>query len=345
MTFIRNIWYVMAWTTDMEEGKPLGRTIIGEPVVVWRDSKGELVAMEDRCPHRHAALSLGRLEGDSIKCMYHGLTFSKEGECTNVPGSDKVPPNCTIKTYPVTEKDDWIWVWMGDPAKADESLIPEAFGLDNEKYKQIEGGLNYDANYQLINDNLADLSHVDFVHEKTLSVRVNNTFSKELWDIKAIEGGLYMTRWLHETIDESNPMQLDAWHTYHYMVPGLYLQKVFLYPAGTAKKCDFKAPPEDIPALIEQVDQQAVTPISETETQYLYAMGFNKAKAPPPAPGGGGEKTSVLTAAFLEDKEMIEAQQKIWNLTSPDKKKAFLPKDKAPSMFRKLIERRIAAET
>ncbi len=348
MTFIRNVWYVAAWTSEMEENKPLGRTIIDEPVVIWRDSSGKYIAMEDRCPHRHAALSLGRIEGDTIKCMYHGLKFSPSGECVEVPGSDIVPPNCSTKTFPVVEKYDWIWIWMGDPELADETTIPRAFGLDNDNYTMTEGSMNYEAHYELINDNLADLNHVDFVHEQTLGALSNKVFSNDFFKVEPIEGGLYFTRWVLTPIDDNSPKQYDLWITYRYMLPGLFLQEQYVYPPGTAKKLDFKAPPEgfDVPTLVETVDQQAVTPISETETRYLYAIGHNKKKAPPKgSPEDEKMLASIANAAFAEDRAMIESQQKIWNRTPQDKKKSFLPNDKAPSMFRKLVAKCIEEES
>jgi len=197
MPFIRNIWYVAAWSAEIEENKPLGRVVIGEPVVLWRGSDGKLIAMEDRCPHRHAPLSLGRVEDNTIKCMYHGLKFSKDGDCIDVPGSDIVPPNCTVQRFPLVEKDDWVWVWLGDPSLADEATIPEAFGIDNEKFIGLPGDhIKYAANYELVNDNLTDLSHLDFVHETTLGKMTGSIWSDDAPEVTKIDGGLRLERWM-----------------------------------------------------------------------------------------------------------------------------------------------------
>ncbi len=346
MAFIKNIWYVAAWNTEMEPGKILARTIIGNPIVFWRDSNGELIAMEDRCPHRHAALSLGRLEGDEIRCMYHGLKFNQSGKCSHVPGTDRIPPNSDVKTYPVVEKYDWFWVWLGDPELADESKIPRAYGISNDDYAMSPGGgLSYEANYQLINDNLTDLTHIDYVHETTLGEATGVVWSDAPYDLTIREDGVIFQRWLAKHHDPECDQNVDRWNTLRYLLPGLFLQETALYPVGTAEKCDFKAPPEnfDVKPIAERVDQQAVTPINEQQTRYLYAAGVKQEYAKV------DEKTKIgidtVNAAFAEDRIMIESQQKIWNLSDPDQKKAFIPNDKAPNMIRKLILKRIAEET
>ena len=100
--------------------------------------------------------------------MYHGLRFGADGVCVEVPGTTTIPPRLAARAFPVVERSSWIWVWPGDPAKADPALVPEAFGLDNPEWVMRSGGIDYDADYQLVNDNLCDLSHLDFVHETTL---------------------------------------------------------------------------------------------------------------------------------------------------------------------------------
>ena len=110
MAYVRNAWYVAAWVTDIPVDKPTAVEILGEPIVLWR-SDGRLVAFEDRCVHRLAPLSLGRCEGASLRCMYHGLRFDADGKCVEIPGQELVPPQARVRTYPVLEKHSWAWVW------------------------------------------------------------------------------------------------------------------------------------------------------------------------------------------------------------------------------------------
>ena len=89
--WIRNAWYVAAWTHEIEPGRIHARTIIDQPLVIYRTSDGAIVALEDRCPHRFAPLSMGRLEGDALRCMYHGLKFAPDGTVHRDPGPEADP--------------------------------------------------------------------------------------------------------------------------------------------------------------------------------------------------------------------------------------------------------------
>ena len=89
--WIRNAWYVAAWSHEIAGDGLLARTIMNEPLVLYRTSNGSVVAMEDRCCHRLAPLSLGRREGDDLRCMYHGLKFGPDGRCNEIPGQTTIP--------------------------------------------------------------------------------------------------------------------------------------------------------------------------------------------------------------------------------------------------------------
>ena len=116
--FLRNSWYVAAW--DREIGRqPLARMILGEPIVLYRQEDGRPVALEDRCCHRHLPLSLGQLEGDTLRCGYHGLRFDAGGRCIEIPSQAQIPPDAAIRSYPLVERFNWVWIWMGDPKRAD----------------------------------------------------------------------------------------------------------------------------------------------------------------------------------------------------------------------------------
>lgn len=100
--FVRNAWYCAGWDYDVSQAKNavVARKIAGERVVLYRKPDGAVVAMEDRCPHRHASLSLGRKEGDSLRCMYHGMKFGPDGQCTEVPGQSTIPEHACVRTFP-----------------------------------------------------------------------------------------------------------------------------------------------------------------------------------------------------------------------------------------------------
>src|SRR6185369_412886 len=133
MNYLRDAWYVAAWSQELEEGKPLAVSVLGEPVVLWR-SADDIHALEDRCVHRLAPLSLGRCEGHRLRCMYHGFLYGTDGVVQEIPGQPVIPPTARVRAYPVVDRHSWIWVWMGDPARADASLIPPAVGFDEPEW-------------------------------------------------------------------------------------------------------------------------------------------------------------------------------------------------------------------
>ena len=124
--YLKNAWYVAGW--DHHVGNDLlARTICDEPIVFFRTEDGTVAALEDRCCHRSAPLSVGRHKGDEIECGYHGLRFDRTGQCISVPSQDLVPPGACVRSYPIVEKNRWVWIWMGAPARADATLIPDYF--------------------------------------------------------------------------------------------------------------------------------------------------------------------------------------------------------------------------
>jgi vanillate O-demethylase monooxygenase subunit len=306
-------------------------------VALYRKHDGSVVALEDRCPHRRAPLSLGRIEGDGLRCMYHGLRFGSDGVCREMPGRAE-PPRIAARSFPVVERWSWIWVWMGDPARADAALIPEAFGVDDPRWMMRSDVMDYDANYELLNDNLCDLSHLDFSHETTLG---GSKWSSELPRVTPREDGLLIERWYPSSrLAPGRPERVDTLNSYRYLLPGLFLMTTAWYPLGAAERCNYGVPDEK--PLSHRAEQQAVTPISEKRSRYFYATGFAAEQARPDLVEG---IFAIVSAAFAEDKRIIEGQQRIWDLTPHDRRMASSPHDAAPLAFRRLIAKRLATES
>lgn len=165
--FLRNHWYVAAWSEDVGR-TPIGRVMLGEAVVLYRTGDGRAVALEDRCPHRNLPLSRGRLKGDVVQCGYHGLEFGADGVCIHVPGQETVPEWARVQRYPVAEKNRWVFVWMGHPDEADKASVPDyAARTSDPEWLTITGYQVVGCGYRLILDNLLDLSHLAYVHART----------------------------------------------------------------------------------------------------------------------------------------------------------------------------------
>ena len=161
--YLRNAWYAAAWSEEIGR-EPLARTFLDEPVVLYRGTDEAPVALADRCPHRFAPLSKGKLVDDAIECPYHGLRFGSDGSCVyNYHGP--VPKAASVHRYPVMERYGIAWIWMGDTEQAHEDKLPD-FGTfsSDDRYAVARGYLHVAGNYQLAVDNLLDLTHAQFLH-------------------------------------------------------------------------------------------------------------------------------------------------------------------------------------
>lgn len=170
--FPLNRWYVAGFDWEVKDA-PLGRTFLGRPVVLFRDAAGNIAALEDRCCHRALPLSCGRVEDGALRCGYHGLLFAADGQCIDVPGQGKIPAKARVAPYPVAVVDQVIWIWMAGEVdgKADgqpDCEPPRVPAHADPRYRFKGGAFHYQAPYQLIHDNLLDLSHVGYVHTKTI---------------------------------------------------------------------------------------------------------------------------------------------------------------------------------
>ena len=343
--YVRDCWYVAAWDHELTGEAPIGRTILGEPVVVYRAGSGGLVALADRCCHRFAPLSLGRVEGDDLRCMYHGLKFDRGGRCVEIPGQDMIPATACVRAYPVTSRHSWVWVWMGDPAKADEALIPPAVGLDHPDWTLRSGHMDYEANYQLINDNLTDFTHLSYVHAKSFGA--TEAFARTRPTVERLERGVRIWRWITEGLRADAPTTVhrraegDNWQSYDFLAPGVLLMHTAIFPAGTAARFGGGAPDLSQAApLSENFTSQAVTPMSERTSRYFFSWG--------PRSGEGSEAVAdamleLAHMAFGEDKAMIEAQQRSIDL-GPAQKEVLTSADVGPMQFRAVLQRLMREE-
>ena len=163
-------WYPLAWSGEVKPGKAVARRYAGEPVVIFRNKAGRLFALEDRCAHRQVPLSMGVVHASGLRCGYHGWAYDgASGKCTDVPylGRERLPNG--VKSYPVCEVDDLIFIFPGDPALA-EMRKPASLGSKADKsYKTRQLNRELACHYTFCHENLFDMNH-QFLHRKQMGM-------------------------------------------------------------------------------------------------------------------------------------------------------------------------------
>ena len=304
--FLRNCWYVAAWDHEVSRMGLLRRILLDEPVVFYRTEDGRPVALADRCCHRHAPLSRGRLKGDALECPYHGFTYDPSGACIAVPGQGTIPPGARVRSYPVVERYHWLWIWMGDPALADPAAIEDFHWMDDPLWRAQGERLELKANYLLLVENLMDLSHLTYIHPTTLGTdKVAQTPMKA----ERSERGVRVTRWV---MDSPAPpffqraggfmpeQHVDRWQIIDWTPPAFVRLDIGCALAGTGAR------EGDRSRGISMRNLNAITPETARTTHYFWAQAHNF----------GIDKKWVtdlvfqnVHTAFLEDLAIIGAQQ------------------------------------
>ena len=311
--FIKNAWYVAGWASEISNDAILSRKLLGEPVIMYRTAEGKVVAMEDRCCHRHAPLSHGRLEGDEVRCMYHGLKFAPSGQCVEIPGEAKVSPKYKVKTYPLVEKDAALWIWMGDKDKADPAEIVDWPYLDHPEWRTKQGYLHYDSNYLLVVDNIMDFSHLPYVHPTTIGTQA---FANQRPVFENTDYGMHIDNSAYDDEPSAHFKKLggftglvDRWNIYDFHYKGnLLLMDAGSSPAGEG------GPKGDRKNAIEFRHFTALTPETERTTHYHFAHPRNFKLDDREL---DDTVIGMIYTAFNEDKAIIEAQQLVIDTDTP----------------------------
>ena len=272
--FLKDCWYVAALDHELIDGKLLGRTLLGEHVLLYRGESGKVVALNDRCPHRGALLSKGRLEGDAVRCMYHGIKYDGSGKCVQIPGQDMIPPRLKVRGYPVVERSHFIWIWMGDAAKADPALIIDLPYLHDPNWKGIPAYLHYDANYLLIVDNLSDFSHLAFVHTGTLGGSEEYAFVTKPTVVEKLERGFRVERWhlnsdpppFHKKVIRDKSTKVDRRNIATMIIPGIFHMETLFAAA------DQGAPAGNVAGAKEYRNCQFMTPETRADDAFLLVL-------------------------------------------------------------------------
>jgi phenylpropionate dioxygenase-like ring-hydroxylating dioxygenase large terminal subunit len=306
--FLRNVWYVAAWAKDLDRGSLISRTVVGEPLAIFRNELGSVGALEDRCGHRGVPFTVGgTCRGDVIQCPYHGFEYAASGECMRIPGQDHIPAAAAIRSYPVVEQDLLIWVWMGDPALADRRQIPSHPYHTDPAWKWTWNELTIKVEWRLLIDNLFDLSHLGFVHRSTIGGDDSDSHMNAGIATRREGDRVYMTRNLTNSVpspfyaamtDWSGT--IDRWQEVDF-VPGLlhiYSGAVDAGEGGTEGSIRSGG--------VQFHHMHAVTPVDEGTTRYFFSLARSFRLEDDALTQ---KMDRILRATLDEDVVILEAQQ------------------------------------
>ncbi|HVY35435.1 MAG TPA: aromatic ring-hydroxylating dioxygenase subunit alpha [Caulobacteraceae bacterium] len=336
--FVRNQWYPVAW--DREVGrKPLGRTICGEPVAVYRKLDGAVVAMVDACPHRLFPMSLGLVEGDDLRCKYHGMKFDGSGRCIEMPGETQNRDAFCLTLYPVVERYRLVWVWIGEPAKADPALLPDLWPCEKEGWAFDGGVYHVKADYRLMIDNLMDLTHETYVHPSSIG---QSELLEAPIEVTSDAHSVTLSRWMDKVepppfwqMNSGLNETVDRWQICRFLPPSSVMIDVGVAKAGQIQKGG------DLTKGTLGIVVDVMSP--ETDKTHWYFWGMARNFHTDDA-GFGARLKEAQGGVFMEDAALLEAQQRSIDALPERKLRAF-EIDGGGMRARVLIERMLAAQS
>ena len=331
-----NCWWVAAFSGEV--GRVLlGRWLLDTPVLLYRTEDGRAVALENRCPHRAAPLSLGCLKGDAVQCGYHGFTFDADGTCIQVPSLKAPLSAARVRAFPVIEQPPYVWIYLGDPDRIDE--VPPPPGLDwveDPDFAQVHGRMDVAANYMLLKENVLDLTHFGYVH--AASFKITDWVDPPSFSSEG-DSTSYRQHFANSPLP---PLFADALG----LPPGTPYDRdnygSFVSPALQIAAVDFKEP--DTGQITGRFRiAHATTPIDPTHMHYFWALGRDHGKSPALL----NQLEEMTKIGFHEDEVMIEAIQAT---QSRDPRGTAAPEvsvkmDTAGIQARRIVQRWMSRET
>lgn len=338
-TFPLNAWYVIAWGHEIGKRSLLARTLCNRRIALWRRADNSVAAVEDACWHRLAPLSLGWIENDEIVCKYHGLRFNGQGACTHMPSQETISPGACVRAYPVLERHRFVWIWPGDPGKADAALVPDMHWNDDPAWTGDGKTMFAKCDYRLFVDNLMDLTHETFVHATSIgNTAVAETPMETTHDGKSVTVQRFM-----QDIDAppfwraqlGKPGNVDRWQIIKFEPPCTIVLDVGVAPAGTGALQGDRSQGVNLRVL------NTISPETSTTCMYFWSLVRNYKLSDVTLTTLQRETNAAI---FVEDQIVLEAQQQRID-EMPDMPLRTLNIDAGSFRARKIVERMIAEET
>ena len=330
----RNHWYVAGYSDELQQ-LPLARFLLGEPVVLFRDSGGQPAALLDRCPHRGMPLSEGIVLEDSLECPYHGMRFDGSGRCILIPSSPVIPTRMCVPAYPMREDLGLLWIWMGDPERAAAVPVPDLgiWGFGREGWHwETTVRLDVQANYLLPLENLLDASHITFLHKGQID---QGLVASHPFEIEVEDSSIRVDRVLpHE---KQSPLTMKT-----FGFKGEYAARSIIAEAYLPALCGIRVEirPANDPNHAPQVNQLAVG-ITPRDSQSCYQF----TAVAQTFPFLNEQRAEDLRQLLMEDVVAMESIQRLHQQLPPAKRPEFSVKsDEAAMRARRILARMLAEE-
>ncbi|MCB5364858.1 aromatic ring-hydroxylating dioxygenase subunit alpha [Pusillimonas sp. CC-YST705] len=335
--FLKNAWYVAAFDHEFEQAF-IARRLLDIPLVMFRTGDGELAALEDLCPHRLLPLSCGKRVEDQMQCGYHGMRFDAQGHCTDVPGQSNIPAAAHIRSFPLVSRHGLAWIWMGPAELADTALIPDLYQNDHPQWAASRGYHHIQADYRLVNDNLLDLSHETYVHQRTIGNEEEESIANYPMTVTVTDDSLIRVHREMPNIDPPPFFQLllqqngpiHRWQSAVHLVPSINLTIVGAHPVDTERSS----------AAVGHA-MHLLTPETESSTHYFWSFVRNCRL-------NDEQLTQIIVNAsrhtFDEDKVILEVQQKQAQALNRPLPSVAIKLDEGPIRARRVLEQRLKAE-
>lgn len=265
--------------------------------------------------------------GDSIQCGYHGFEYNCEGVCTKVPAQSRVPKHVLVRSFPVVERDGWIWIWARDRDKANPDDVPDTHWMNDPEWAPVTHSMRFACRHDLIHDNLLDLTHESFLHETTvgddyiyehgITVEVEDRIVR----VARLMPGVTAPPLYAKTMGASD--LYDRFHCTEFFVPNYHVLHSGITEQGQLREDGY---------LIKVLN--GITPIDAHTSWYYYVFCRNFALDNEAATADLKEGLGVVLS---EDAEALAHQERGMQQRPPGERDALIAQDAGVSKARRVL--------
>lgn len=346
---IKNTWYAAGFSDEFAIGDVTGHQIAGMPIVIWRAEDGTVGAFDARCAHKRFPMWDGKIiEGDVLQCAYHGFAYDITGRCVDIPAlrdrTDRIPSRARLYQYPLVEQDGIVWIWPGDPNKADAMGVPRTPEMASPDWETSNTEpMHVRASARLLIENLLDLTHFYPLHSTNIGSRADAEVPVRIE--RSIDRGIPVITTLRPRSDFTFPPMTrdrfgvevgDQLQTHRMVGPGLFHVIIAVAPPGKLGTSDERS----------FVLYQTITPVDEEN--HIWRRSINTPSGSRWAKDPSRSLLDVLaeTAPVVvkEDWWALEEQQKMSPFPDDNYQEVHVKSDGPMMMARRILDEMEAAE-